>query len=409
VWSVAALPLPELEGGAPNFGRWHSRVRGAPEILGQVPVSCLAEEITTPGPGQIRAVITVAGNPVLSTPDASRLDEALGQLDCMISVDNWLNETTRHAHVILPGLSPLEQPHHDELIWQFAVRSAAKWSDVVFDPGDRPREWEILITLAALCTGVALEDVDVAAIDDGFFQVLAMMKGVDPEHVMSHYDTGGPERLLDLTIRTGPFGDRYGEVPDGLTLAKVKAQPDGVDLGPMVPRLDEVLTTPDHRIRLAPEHITADLPRLRARLSSNGSNGSNGNGRSLLLVSRRDLRSNNSWMHNVTVLVKGKNRCTLQIHPDDASVCGVVDGGMAAVSSEAGALEVEVEVTDRIKPGVVCLPHGWGHDKAGTRLSVARERAGVNNNVLAPATLIDVPSGNAAVNGIPVAVAPVPA
>jgi anaerobic selenocysteine-containing dehydrogenase len=400
VWSVATLPLPDLEGGVPNFGRWRSRVRGAPEVFGQVPASCLAEEITTPGAGRIRALITVAGNPVISTPGAGDLDQALPQLDCMISVDNWINETTRHAHVILPGLSPLEQPHHDELIWQFAVGSAAKWSDAVFDPGDRPREWEILITLAGICTGLTPDQVDVAAIDDGFFDVLCTMVGADPTHARSHYEQGGPERLLDLTLRTGPFGDRYGEVPDGLTLERVKAAPDGIDLGPMVPRIPEILTTPDGRIHLAPEHITSDIPRLRDRLARDGRDGE------LLLVSRRDLRSNNSWMHNVPVLVKGRNRCTLQIHPRDARSCGVAHGALATVRSEQGAVEVEVEVTDLIMAGVVCLPHGWGHDKAGTRLSVARDRPGVNNNLLAPLQAVDVPSGNAALNGIPVTVGP---
>jgi anaerobic selenocysteine-containing dehydrogenase len=402
VWSVATLPLPGLEGGEPNFGRWRSRVRGAPEVLGQVPASCLAEEITTPGPGRIRALFTVAGNPVISTPGAGELDAALPQLDCMISVDNWINETTRHAHVILPGLSPLEQPHHDELIWQFAVGSAAKWSDAVFDPGDRPREWEILITLAAICTGLSPDEVDVAAIDDGFFEVLCAMVGTDPAHARSHYEHGGPERLLDLTLRTGPFGDRYGEVPDGLTLERVKAAPDGIDLGPMVPRLPEILTTPDAQIHLAPGHITDDIPRLRERLDRDRQNGE------LLLVSRRDLRSNNSWMHNVPVLVKGRNRCTLQIHPRDAESVGVAHGAVASVRSEQGAVEVEVEVTELIMPGVVCLPHGWGHDKDGTRLSVARDRPGVNNNLLAPLTMVDVPSGNAALNGIPVTVGPLP-
>src|SRR6185295_5721958 len=223
VSAVTDLPMPGLEGGVPNFGRWKTRVRGAPEVLGHVPVSCLAEEIGTPGPGQIRALFTVAGNPVLSTPGGDRLDEALAGLDCMISVDNWLNETTRHADVILPGLSALEQAHHDDLIWMFAVGSAAKWSEPIFPPADgRPEEWEILIRLAGACLGEQAGDVDVAAIDDGFFDVMAELR--------AGYEFGGPERLTDLMLRTGPFGDRYGQDPDGLTLAKLKAEPHGVDL-----------------------------------------------------------------------------------------------------------------------------------------------------------------------------------
>ena len=205
-------------------------------------------------------------------------------------------------------------------------------------------------------------------------------------------------RLNDLTIRTGPFGDRYGENPGGLTLQHFIDEPNGIDKGPMVPRLDEVVTHADGKVDLAPPYVVADIPRLEARIER-GSDG-------LVLTSRRHVRSNNSWMHNVKVLVKGKDRCTLLIHPDDASAAGVADGGIARVTSESGALEVPVEVSDEMMPGVVSLPHGWGHDKPGTRLSVAREHAGVNNNVLAPGTFVDVPSGNAAVNGIPVEVTP---
>ena len=398
-WPLTLLPMPGLEGGAPTFGRWTSRVRGAPEVLGHVPVSCLAEEIATPGEGQIRALFTVAGNPVLSSPGGDRLDDALGGLDCMISVDNWINETTRHADVILPGLSALEQAHHDDLIWQFAVGSGANYSPPIFPPPEgRPHEWEILIRLAGLCLGQPAGEVDVAAIDDGFFDVLASIHDLDGPTLRDGYDEGGPERLLDLTLRTGPFGDRYGEVPDGLTLAKVKAAPHGIDLGPNVPRLAEVLQTPTGKVVLAPPHITSDVPRLAARMDRPADD--------LVLISRRHLRSNNSWMHNVPVLVKGKDRCTLLVHPDDAARLGLTDGGPAEVSSEAGSLIVAAEVTDAIKPGVVSLPHGWGHDRPGTRLSVAQEHPGVNTNVLSPGDFVDVPSGNAAVNGIPVTVAP---
>jgi anaerobic selenocysteine-containing dehydrogenase len=401
---VTDMPMPGLEGGVPNFGRWKTRVRGAPEVLGHVPVSCLAEEIATPGDGQIRALFTVAGNPVLSTPGGDRLDEALAGLDCMISVDNWLNETTRHADVILPGLSPLEQAHHDDLIWMFAVGSAAKWSEPIFPPADgRPEEWEILIRLAAACLGEPADQVDVAVYDDGFFDAMAAVRGFDGAELRAGYERAqanqhGPERLTDLMLRTGPFGDRYGENPDGLTLEKVKAEPHGVDLGPMVPRAADVVDTTDGKIHVAPPYITADLPRLAARLDRPPE--------PLVLVSRRHLRSNNSWMHNVKVLVKGKDRCTLLVHPDDASRCGVADGELATVRSEAGSIEVPVEITDGIRAGVVSLPHGWGHDKNGTRLSVAREHAGVNSNVLAPGTFIDEISGNAAVNGIPVTITP---
>jgi anaerobic selenocysteine-containing dehydrogenase len=393
-WSITTQPLPGLEGGAPVFGRWHTRVRGAKEVLGQAPVSCLAEEIATPGDGQLKALITIAGNPVLSTPGGDKLDEALPMLDAMIAVDLWLNETTRHADVILPGLSPLEQPHHDDLVLQFAIRSFANYSAPVFDPGDRPQEWEILIRLTGLCTGTPAEDVDVVAIDDGFFDYLAFTQGLDGAAIRKLYNCGGPERMLDLTLRTGPFGDRYGENPGGLTLAMLKAHPNGIDFGPMVPQLPGILGTPDHKIRLAPQYLLDDLPRLAARLERPAE--------PLVLVSRRHLRSNNSWLHNVPALMKGKDRCTLLIHPDDAAGYGIADNDVVTVKSAAGEIRVPVEITDAIRPGVVSMPHGWGHGKPGTRLSVANGAPGSNTNVLSPPTFVDEPSGNGALNGIPV-------
>ncbi|WAC89187.1 molybdopterin-dependent oxidoreductase [Mycobacterium sp. Aquia_213] len=395
-WSITTQPLPGLEGGLPEFGRWHTRVRGAKEVLGQAPVSCMTEEIATPGDGQLKALITIAGNPVLSTPGGDKLDQVLPLLEAMISVDLWLNETTRHADVILPGLSPLEQPHHDDLILLFAIHSIANYSAPVFDPGDRPHEWEILIRLTGLCTGTPAEDVDVAAIDDGFFDYLAFTRGVDGAEIRKLYDHGGPERMLDLTLRTGPFGDQYGKNPGGLTLDLLKANPNGIDFGPMVPQLPEILGTPDKKIRLAPQYLLDDLPRLAARMQRPAE--------PLVLVSRRHLRSNNTWLHNVPALMKGKDRCTLLIHPDDATRCGVSDNDVVTVKSEAGEIKVPVEVTDAIKPGVVSMPHGWGHGKPGTRMSVANSSPGANTNALSLPTFIDEPSGNGALNGIPVTV-----
>ncbi|MGA8545223.1 MAG: molybdopterin-dependent oxidoreductase [Mycobacterium sp.] len=395
-WSITTQPLPGLEGGVAEFGRWHTRVRGAKEVLGQAPVSCMAEEIATPGEGQLKALITVAGNPVLSTPGGDKLDEVLPMLEAMISVDLWLNETTRHADVILPGLSPLEQPHHDDLILLFAIHSIANYSAPVFDPGDRPHEWEILIRLTGLCTGTPAEDVDVAAIDDGYFDYLAFTQGLDGAEIRKLYDHGGPERMLDLTLRTGPFGDRYGQNPGGLTLEMLKANPNGIDFGPMVPQLPDLLGTPDKKIRIAPQYLLDDVPRLAERIERPAE--------PLVLVSRRHLRSNNTWMHNVPALMKGKDRCTLLIHPDDAARCGVADDDVVTVKSAAGEIKVPVEVTDAIKPGVVSMPHGWGHGKPGTRMSVANSSPGANTNALSPPTFIDEPSGNGALNGIPVTI-----
>ena len=400
-WSVTVQPIPGLEDGAPAFGRYRTRVRGAKEVLGQVPVSCLAEEIATPGEGQIKALITVAGNPVLSTPAGHTLDEVLPTLDAMISVDLWLNETTRHADVILPAPSPLEQPHHDDLILNFAINSIANYSPPVFSPEDRdrPEEWEILIRLTGLCTGTPAEDVDVAAIDDGFFDYMAFTQGLDGATIREYYDRGGPERILDFTLRTGPFGDRYGENPDGVTLDKLKAQPNGINFGPMVPQVPEILGTADGKIRLAPQYLLDDLPRLAERLDRAPDE--------LVLVSRRHLRSNNSWLHNVGPLMKGKDRCTLLMHDDDAARRGVATGDFVTVASTGGQIEVPVEVTGAIKPGVVSMPHGWGHGKPGTRMAIANDSPGVNTNILSPPTSIDEPSGNGALNGIPVTVTPV--
>ncbi|MEC4764018.1 molybdopterin oxidoreductase family protein [Mycobacterium sherrisii] len=401
-WSITTQPLPGLEGGRPEFGRWHTRVRGAKEVLGQAPVSCMAEEIATPGEGQLKALITVAGNPVLSTPGGDKLDEVLPTLEAMISIDLWINETTRHADVILPGLSPLEQPHHDDLILLFAIRSIANYSAPVFDPGERPHEWEILIRLTGLCTGTPAEDVDVAAIDDGFFDYLAFTRGLDGAELRKHYAAagmgGGPERILDLTLRTGPFGDQYGTNPGGLTLDLLKANPNGIDFGPMVPQLPDILDTPDKKIQIAPQYLLDDLPRLAARLQRPAE--------PLVLVSRRHLRSNNSWLHNVPALMKGRDRCTLLIHPDDAACCGVTDDDVVTVKSAAGEIKLPVEITDAVMPGVVSLPHGWGHGKPGTRMSVANVSPGANTNALSPPTFVDEPSGNGALNGIPVTVVP---
>jgi anaerobic selenocysteine-containing dehydrogenase len=406
-WSMISMRPPDQAGGF-QFARWHSRVRRAPEVLGQFPVSCLAEEIAAPGPGQIKALITIAGNPVISAPDAGKFDAALPLLECMISVDNYLNETTRHADVILPGLSPLEQPHYDDMIWLWAIRNAGKYSEAIFPPPDgRPAEWEILLTLAALANGQAASEVDIAQLDDLLFTGLAATLADDPQSRIAGRDAGeivgastghGPERLLDFGIRIGPHGDAYGADPDGWTLDRMKAHPHGVDMGALRPRLPGVLRTESSVIELTPEWITADLPRLQIRMRRQSND--------LLLVSRRHLRSNNSWMHNLEKLVRGRDRCTLLIHPHDAQRLGVRDGAAARVASEAGAIVVPAEVSDEMMPGVVSLPHGWGHDRDGVQLSVARQHAGANNNLLAPGTLVDIPSGNAVVNGIPVNVTP---
>ncbi|CAN5532894.1 molybdopterin-dependent oxidoreductase [soil metagenome] len=404
VWSPMFAKPPDQDGPGWQFGRFRSRVRGAPEVLGQFPVSCLAEEIDTPGDGQIRGLITVAGNPVISAPGARRLDTALAGLDAMVSVDNWLNETTRHAHVILPGSSPLERAHCDDLYWMYSLASCVKWSDPVFapDPG-RPPEWEVLLRLAGAMVGIAVPDVDVPALDDLYVHgMIATMcqrsdtplAGRDPAAVIAELAGRGPERLMDLGIRVGPWGDDLGRRSGGLTLAEVRNHPDGLRLAELEGgRLDEMVTTPSGKIELVHSLLTDDIPRLRARLDRADDD--------LVLTSRRHLRSNNSWLHNVPALMRGKDRCTLLIHPADAARLGVRQGQLVEVSTDEGAVSVVAEVSDEMMPGVVSLPHGWGHGRTGTQLDTANQHPGVNSNLLNPAALIDVPSNTQVVNGVP--------
>ena len=391
-----------------RFGRRASRVRGLPEVYGELPAACLAEEIETPGEGRIRALFTIAGNPVLSTPNGARLAAALGSLEFMVSLDIYLNETTRHAHLILPGLSPLESSHYDLALWQLAIRNYANYSPPVFAaPADRPTDWETILRLVGIVMGQGAT-ADTGALDD--FIALQQLEsavgaagspvqGREPSELLSALaPRRGPERLLDILLRTGPYGDGFGTRPDGLSLAALEAAPHGIDLGPLAPRIPEVLRTPSGSIELAPPEITADVPRLHSRLSRPEG--------SLTLVGRRDLRSNNSWMHNIETLVRGRPRCTLWVHPDDAARLGLADGAAARVRSRAGRVEVPVEVTDAIMPGVVSVPHGWGHDAPGIALRVASAHAGVNSNLLADELAMDPLSGNAVLNGIPVTIEP---
>jgi anaerobic selenocysteine-containing dehydrogenase len=403
--------------GAPRVGRGiatgrhRTRVRGLPETLGELPAVCLAEEIDTPGEGQIRALVTLAGNPVLSVPNGARLDAALDSLEFMVSVDPYVNETTRHADVILPPPTSLERSHYDVALLMLALHNVANYSPPVFDrdPG-HPDEWEILATLCLIAQGFGVGDPALVTdfVARGLLQAAVAdqhspVAGRDVDELMDEVGgRSGPEKLLDIMLRVGPYGDGFGADPDGLTLAVLEANPHGVDLGPLLPRLPDVLRTPSGMVELAAEPILADLPRLAAGLAHPPNGG-------LVLVGRRDLRSNNSWMHNVRVLVKGKPRCTLHVHPDDAARLGLEDGRPAQVTSRTGKLEVPVEVTDAIRPGVVSLPHGWGHDLPGVRLSVASEYAGVNTNLLTDDELIDPVSGTAALNGVPVEVAAVSA
>ncbi len=396
-----------------EMGRWSTRVRGMPEAFGEVPVACLAEEITEPGEGRIRALVTVAGNPLVSTPNVGRLGVAFDELELLISIDCYLNETSSRADVVLPVLSPLERSHYDLAFYQLSVRNIANFSPPVLPPhpGIEP-EWRTMLRLAGLFAGAG-PDVDVDAFDDMVALEVARREtvtegspaeGMDPAEVVAALgERRGPERVLDLMLRCGPYGAGIAGRPGrgngtALSLDELEQHPHGIDLGPLEPRLPDVLRTASGKIELCPPAIVADLERLAAAIGRGHDE--------LVLIGRRHLRSNNSWMHNVPHLVRGKDRCTMQVNPADAERLGLATGGTAAVSSRAGRLVVPVEVTDTIMEGVVSIPHGWGHDAEGARMSVAAGSPGVNSNLLADEQLVDALSGNAVLNGIPVAVAP---
>ena len=371
MFATPAVDLIEAPNSRPgHFGKWKSRVRGLPEFGGELPVAALAEEISTPGDGQIRALVTVAGNPVLSTPNGAQLDAALAGLDFMVSVDFYLNETTRHADVILPPTSALEHDHYDLIFHIFAVRNTARFSEPLFDkPAGTLHDWEIFERVG---TRIA--------------QKLGGKREASP----------APEQIIDFGLQAGPYGTmRKHEA--ALSLAKLKANPHGVDLGPLQPCLPQRLKQTAGRIRCAPAELLGELQRFAGELSTAPSSG-------LVLIGRRHLRSNNSWMHNSTRLVKGPARHRLLMNPQDLAARGLRDGAPVRVSSRVGQIVVEVEACEDMMPGVVSLPHGWGHTREGVRLSVASTHAGVSNNDLTDETFLDGVSGNAALNGVPVTV-----
>ena len=383
--AVDLLPLARRVGFDGGHARWTSRVSGLPEFGGELPVVTLPEEIETPGKGQVRALITSAGNPVLSAPGGPRLEKLLPQLDFMVSVDPYINETTRFAHVILPPTSQLEHSHYDLALASFSVRNIAKYAPPVFERGpDQRHDWEIYAELAARWY-----------MPGGPLGALAARAAKKALLALS------PEAILELGLRAGPHGLKRGK--DGLSLAKLRAAPHGLDLGALEPRLPGRLNTRDKRVKLVPATYVADLPRLDRRLGDWTAR-ANAPGGGLVLVGRRHLRSNNSWLHNSERLVKGKPRCTLLVNPRDAAARGIADGDPVRLASRAGAVVVPAEVSDEMMPGVVSLPHGWGHGRPGTRTQVANAHAGVSANDITDTGFVDLLSGTAALTGIEVTV-----
>lgn len=355
-----------------SFGRWRSRVRKLPEFSGEIPVAALAEEVLTEGDGQIKALVTVAGNPVLSTPNGRELDRALSSLEFMVSIDCYINETTRHAHVILPPTSPLERDHYDLAFHLLGVRNVAKFSPALFPRDqDTRHDWEILLELQTRIEHSGLRGRLKRELTKRFLR---------------------PERMLDLGLRFGPHR---------LTLKKLKQAKHGIDLGPLSPCLPKRLRTADKRIQLAPQVLVEDVARVKAKLLEPVSR--NGH---LRLIGRRQLRSNNSWMHNTERLLRGKPQCTILMHPADAAARQLVQGQTVVVQSQVGSVKAPLEISDEMMPGVVSIPHGWGHDRLGIQLEVAQQHAGTSINDLTDNQAIDALCGTAAFNGTSVTVSP---
>ncbi len=357
-----------------HYGRWRSRVRGLPEFAGQLPAAVMAEEMETPGPGQIRGFITVAGNPVLSTPNGERLAAALARLDFMVAIDYYRNETTRHAHLILPPVHAFERGHYDVAFHALAVRNTAKYSEPIFQAEDGREDWEILYELGMRLGGLhfGFRAVDVAA-------RMAWRAGLRL----------APDRLIDLLLRAGPYR---------LSLARVREATHGIDLGPLQPCGRDKVRTADGKVDLAPAEVAADVPRVAAWVDAAVQQSG------LLLIGRRHLRTNNSWMHNCRSLAKGPDRATLLIHPRDAEARGIAAGQPVRVRSRVGEAIAPAEPSDAVMPGVVSLPHGYGHAAAAATMQVAGVLPGPNANALTDDALLDPITGTAALNGVPVTV-----
>jgi anaerobic selenocysteine-containing dehydrogenase len=348
-----------------HFNRWQSRVSALPEYGGELPVSALAEEMLSPGEGQVRALVTVAGNPVLSTPNGRQLEQALDGLEFMLSLDFYINETTRYADLILPPTGPLEHDHYDTTFNMFAVRNVTRFNEAVLDkPVGALHDWEIFVGLA---------------------QAFAAKTGASLKPSMP------PEQMIDMGLRFGTYGDKS---PHKLSLATLREHPHGLDLGALKPNLAARLKTPNQRIQAAAPLIIADLARFAEQPVA-------GEGE-LLLIGRRHVRSNNSWMHNYHRLVKGKPRHQLLMHPDDLQQRGLADGQRVRVRSRVGMIEVEVAASDEMMTGVVSLPHGWGHARPGVQMGIATAQPGASANDLTDERYLDKLSGNAALNGVPV-------
>ncbi len=352
---------PVERSGTGSYGRYHQRLSGRPEVLGELPAADLAPEITTEGEGQIGALLTLASNPVISAPGGRQLDEALEQLDLMVSIDMYITETTRHADYILPPCGPLEKDHYPLFFTPLAIRNYAAYSPALFEmPEGTKSDWEIMADL------------------EGAIRV-AKGENEPPQKIE-------PRMVLDQILQSSPHN---------ISLAEIKAEPNGYDMGPLKPRLPARLKTEDSLIHCAPDMPLKDLAAFKADFTVPAKD-------AYSLIGRRHIRSNNSWLHNSNRLLKGPNRCTVMIHPDDAAELGLSDGDMAEVFNHIGKIELPAEITEDIMPSVVSIPHGYGHGRKGVKLSVAAEKPGVSMNDLTDPSIVDDLSGNAVLNAVPV-------
>lgn len=370
-----------------KLGKNKTRVRELPGFGGELPVAALAEEILTPGKGQIKAMVLAAGNPVLSTPNGRQLDQAFAALEFMVAIDFYITESTRHAHIILPPVGPLERDHYDLVFHLFAVRNTAKYSPALFAPqGSAKQDWEIYLDLTQRMQGKP---------------TLFNRLGIP---LIKRW---GAATLVDVMLRSGEYGGRLN-VFKGLSIRKLKQHPHGIDLGPLVSSLPRVIRHKDKKIHLCLDYFAPDIQRLEACFFGSQAPmdaATTGAELTLSLIGRRHVRSNNSWLHNSKRLVKGKSRCTAMLHPDDARTLGVENGDALTVTSRTGAVTLAADITEDIMPGVISIPHGWGHTHAGTRWKIAEQHAGVSVNDVTDELWLDELSGNAALNGVLVRVA----
>lgn len=388
MFSLPAFDLPVIGAKTTDligYDRWRSRVRNIPEFAAEFPSITLADEILTPGQGQLRAMILYAGNPVLTVPDGRRMDAALDDLEFCVAVDFYLNESTRHADVILPPTAVLEREEFDVVFGAVSVHNHVRFGEQVLQPDpDTRSDADILLEL--------------------LWRIEADRSGRRRARLAHRARRAFfPRRFVDAAVRIGPWGLRKGR--RALSLAKIRKHTHGVDLGPLVPLLPKRLMTKDQRIRLDHPVITEDWPRVAGLLSVGAdANAVDADADSFLLIGRRHLRSNNSWMHNYSRLLGGSNHCALLMHPVDAHRLGHSNGGQVSVETPVGSIEADVEISESVMPGVVCLPHGWGHSRSGSRWRTAESTHGASVNDITDTSRFDPLSGNAAVSGVPVTV-----